>query len=207
MHAFLTHFSSSRWVGKFWVVCVCVCVCGVLWCVIISVVWCVSLSRSALSSRYFSGLTLHGGVVTRWDSTALRPVSVLIRPPDSYRWQQDHLQSGGLSLLVSLVQFVIVAFPAWVSVTGIHVVSVCHRQFGFTLSSSVFRLQGQCYRNTCGFSLLSSVFRLQCLLQEYMWFQSVIVSFLASMSVSVTGIHVVSVCHCSASRLWCQCYV
>ena len=44
---------------------VCVCVCGVLWCVIISVVWCVSLSRSVLSSRYFSGLTLHGGVVTR----------------------------------------------------------------------------------------------------------------------------------------------
>ena len=30
-------------------------------------------------------------------------------------------------------------------------------------------------------------------LQEYMWFQSVIVSFPAS--VSVTGIHVVSVCH------------
>ena len=28
-----------------------------------------------------------------------------------------------------------------------------------------------------------------------MWFQSVIVSFLASVSVSVTGIHLVSVCH------------
>ena len=43
-------------------------------------------------------------------------------------------------------QSVIVSFPASVSVTGIHVVSVCHRQFsGFSVS--------ECYRNTCGFGL------------------------------------------------------
>ena len=107
-----------------------------------------------------------------------------------------------MSLVVSLVQFVIVGFPASLSVTRIHVVSVSHRQLGFSLSSSVFRLQGQCYRNTCGFSLSSSVWfqfvivsfpASGSVLQEYMWFQSVIVSFPAS--VSVTGIHVVSVCH------------